>query len=54
MQHGLEKRIALTLHQQFQRLDNRQARVDEGHELLVEDDKLVLLDLAATRQPRFG
>ena len=54
LQHGTEEEIALPLDQQLQRLDDRQAGMDQGHELLVEDDKLLLLDLAPPREPDLG
>jgi hypothetical protein len=54
LQHGTKEEIALPLDQQLQRLDDRQAGMDQGHELLVEDDKLLLLDLAPVRKPDLG
>ena len=50
LQNGTEEDIALALNEQFQRLNDGQAGMDQGNELLVEDDELLLLDLAAPRQ----
>ena len=54
LQHRAEVRITLPLDQQLQRLDDRQAGVNQGHELLVENDELVLLDFAPLRQAQVG
>src|SRR5271165_6953149 len=54
LQQRAEEGIALPFKQQFQRLNDRQPGVNQGHKLLVEDDKLVLRDFAALRQTEIG
>src|SRR6266849_1483327 len=41
----MQMRILLPLDQQVQRIQNRQPRLDQSQELLIENDKLALLDL---------
>ena len=54
LQYGTEEEIALALNEEFQRLDDGQAGMNQGNELLVEDDELLLLDLATPGQADFA
>ncbi len=51
VQDRAEIRVPLPLHQQLKRLNDGQTGVDQRQELLIEDQKLLGLDLAAARQP---
>ena len=50
LQERLQVLVLLPLDQQIQGVQDRQPRLDQGQELLVEDDKLALLDLAPPPQ----
>ena len=50
VEHGLEHRVTEARPEDVEGLDQRHARLQQGRQLLVEDQELVALDLAALRR----